>query len=73
MVSTKTAHYNALEAVLPPSAIPHARALPMGDRIGGLSGEDIFALVSACFRAGAKETDARRAQALVNEGFSAIR
>ena len=72
-MSTRTSHYNALEAVLPPSAMPYARALPFTDLVGAMSGEDIFTVVKACFRAGAKETNSQRLQALVNEGFLAIR
>ncbi|CAN0064172.1 unnamed protein product [Ascophyllum nodosum] len=53
--------------------MPYARALPFTDLVGAMSGEDIFTVVKACFRAGAKETNSQRLQALVNEGFLAIR
>lgn len=73
VVSTKIAHLNALESVLPPTAMSHARALPPGDLIGAMSGADISAVIRACFRDGAGEEEEERIQELVNDCFMGMR
>lgn len=73
VVPTKVAHHNALEGVLPATALAHAAALPHNDLVGAMTGADILTVTRACFRAGAGETDQERIQGLVNEGFFAIR
>lgn len=70
---TNVAHHNALESVLPATAMAHAAALPHNDLVGAMTGADILAVIRACFHAGAGETDQERIQRLVNEGFLAIR
>lgn len=70
---TRVAHLDALESVLPGSAMSYATTLPVDELVGAMRGADIHAVIRACFRAGATETDDERIQALVNEGFSAIR
>lgn len=73
IVPTKLVHDDALECVLPPSALPHASALPHNDLIGAMSGAHVYAVIRACFRANAGETEEGQIRSFVNEGFLAIR
>lgn len=67
------AHHNALQEVLPPSAMAHASTLSRNELVGAMAGEDIAAMVKAAFHAGMMEMDPVRIGQLVDEAFLGIR
>lgn len=73
MVASVLAHHNALQEVLPSSAMVHAKILSHNELVGAITGADISAMIRASFHAGAIETDPTRIRHLIDEAFLGVR